>query len=48
MNCSKKIDVIINVLKNNIKNQTTFDKNHERYFFLIKIIDDVNVLLILK
>ena len=45
---SKKINVTIDVLKINIKKQTTFDKNRERYFFLIETIDDVDVLLILK
>ena len=48
MNCSKKIDVIIDVLKINIKKRMTFDKNRERYFFLIEAVDDVNVLLTLK
>ena len=47
MNFSKKTIVTINVLKINIKKRTSFDKNRERYFFLIKIVDDVNVLFVL-
>ena len=46
--CSKKIDVTTDVLKINIKERTTFDKNRERYFFLIETVDGVDVLLILK
>ena len=46
MNFLKKIIVTINVLKINIKKQTSFNKNCKR-FFLIKIVDDVDVLFVL-
>ena len=35
MNCSKKIDVTIDVLNVNIKKRTSFDKNRKRYFFYL-------------
>ena len=44
----KKIIVTIDVLKINIKKRTLFNKNRERYFFLIKIVDDVDVLFVLS
>ena len=47
MNFSKKTIVINNVLKINIKKRTSFDKNRKRYFFLIEIVDDVDVLFVL-
>ena len=46
--CSKKTDVTADVLKVNTKERTTFDKNRERYFFLIKAVGGVDVLLILE
>ena len=48
MNFSKKIIVTINVLKINIKKRTSFNKNRKRYFFLIKIVDNVDVLFVLS
>ena len=46
MKFSKKTIVTIDVLKINIKKRTSFNKNRKRYFFLIKTIDDVNVLFV--
>ena len=48
MNFSKKTIVTVDVLKINIKKQTSFDKNRERYFFLIEIVDDIDVLFVLS
>ena len=48
MSFSKKTIVRVGVLKINTKKRTSLDRNRERYFFLIEVVDDVDVLFVLS